>query len=284
MEPVSMRRRILYLVISVVAFMLTVPVAVFYATGYRLEEFVLVETGGVYVATSAADAVVSINGIEEGTTNLFTRSFYVDNLKEDWYSVQVSREGYHPWVKKLKVEPSVVTDIFAFLLPQTLSIREIQIDLGDGELSSTTRGVSESQYASFMKTFTATSTAATKIVATSTPTAVRAGVELYIEEGNLVSRWSKDPRTTPSSFCIEPSICVQEFFVEKGKETVKTAQFFMGGVVYATKESGVFIAENDIRPVPLVVPLYSRPGADFRIVNGEMIIKDGKALYEITGF
>ena len=280
-----MQRRLIYLALSVTEFMLTVPVAVFYASGYRLEDFALVETGGLYVAVSAPDASVSINGKEEGKTSLFVRSFYVDNLKEDWYGVQVSREGYYPWAKKLKVETSIVTDVFVFLVPQSLSIREIAIETDEEDVSSTTRAVSRNEYNAFLKAFTATTTAASvKPAATSTPVATRAGVELFIEKGNLIARWSKEPRTVPSSFCAEPSSCVQEFFVEKGKETVKSAQFFLGGIVYATKEGGVFIAENDVRPVPLTVPVYSRPGADFRIINGEIIVKDGKTLYEISGF
>lgn len=285
MQPVSMRRRLVYLVLSVVAFMVTVPVAVFYASGYRLEDFSLVETGGVYVSVSTSDAVVSINGKEEGTTSLFVRSFYVDRLNEDFYSVQVSREGYYPWTKKLKVEPSIVTDVFAFLIPQTLSLREIQIDTDDEGVASTTRVVSQSEYNSLLKAFVATSTLpSAKPSATSTPVATRAGVELYVEKGNLIVRWSRDSKAVPSSFCVEPSSCVYEFSIEKGKDTVKNAQFFLGGIVYATKESGVFLAENDVRPVPLTVPVYSRPGSDFRIINGELIIKDGTTFYEVSGF
>lgn len=284
MQPVSMRRRLVYLILSVLAFMLTVPVAVFYASGYRFEDFSLVETGGVYVTVSASDAIVSINGKEEGTTSLFVRSFYVDRLNEEWYSVQVSREGYYPWVKKLKVEPSIVTDAFAFLIPQTLTLREIQIDTNEEDVASTTRAVSQSEYNSLLKAFVSTSTLPLIKTATSTPVATRAGVELYVEKGNLIARWSRDPKAVPSSFCVEPSSCAQEFAIEKGKETVKNAQFFLGGVVYVTKESGVFLAENDIRPVHLVVPVYSRPGADFRIINGELIIKDGTTYYEVSGF
>lgn len=289
MQPVSMRRRLIYLALSTIAFMLTVPVAVFYATGYRFEDFNLVETGGIYVAVSASDAAVSVNGIEEGTTNLFTRSFYIDNLKQDSYSVQVTREGYFPWVKRLTVEPSIVTDIFAFLVPQNLTIREILIeDSSIEEVASTTRVVSEDQFDSFLDVFVATSTVSQPSVSTATstplPVATRAGVELYIENGNLIARWSRSERTIPSSFCEVPSRCVSEFYIERGKDTVRYAQFFMGGVAYATREGGVFIAESDIRPTPLVIPLYSRPGAEFRIINGQLIVKDGKSLYEITGF
>ncbi|TSD04938.1 MAG: hypothetical protein Greene07147_855 [Parcubacteria group bacterium Greene0714_7] len=284
MKPLSRRTRFIYLAVSITAFLFTVPVAVFYASGYRFNGLSFVETGGVYVSVPLSDASVFINGKEEGVSSLFTRSFYTDNLIAGTYAVQVSREGYYPWVKKLTVEARIVTDVFAFLVPQSTLIREIEIR--EGDTASTTRAVSKNEYNTFVKAF------ARKIVsaptqggmATSTPVDTRAGAELYIEDGNLIVRWMKDPQSVPSSFCIKPSSCVQEFFIEKGRETTTHAQFFAGGVVYSTKESGIFLAENDVRPVPLVVPLYSRPGAQFRIVNGALIVKDGSAFYDISGF
>lgn len=284
MKPVSSRRRLIYLVASIFAFLLTVPFAVFYASGYRFDEFSLVETGGIYVSVPVSDAVVTINGEEEGTSSLFVRSFYADDLKEGTYSVQVSREGYYPWVKKLTVEPKIVTDVFAFLVPQSLTIREIEVRDGVEESATTTRSVSRAEYTSLLAAFTATSTSVKTDASTSTPLALRAGVGLFIEKGNLIARWTKDPLTVPSSFCEKPSSCVQEFFVEKGKETVTDARFFAGGILYETKESGVFLAENDVRPVPLAVPIYTRPGAKFRVINNELIVKDGKILYDISGF
>jgi hypothetical protein len=83
---------------------------------------------------------------------------------------------------------------------------------------------------------------------------------------------------------VKPSSCVTEFYIEKGRETATAAEFLAGGVLYATKESGIFFAENDLRPVQLVVPVYTRPAATFRIVNGTLIVKDGPTLYEISGF
>lgn len=73
-------------------------------------------------------------------------------------------------------------------------------------------------------------------------------------------------------------------FVKKGKEQVVSAQFWGGGVAYSTSESGVYLAEADVRPTPLIIPLYARRGADFRIANGTLIIKDGTSLYQIDGF
>ncbi|MES2135402.1 MAG: PEGA domain-containing protein [Patescibacteria group bacterium] len=285
MKPLSARTRFVYLAVSVTAFLCTVPIAVFYASGYRFNGFSLVETGGIYVSVPISDASVVINGKEEGVSGLFTRSFYTDNLVEGAYIVQVSKDGYYPWVKKITVEPRIVTDVAAFLVPQSISIREIEIG-DESQIASTTHAVSRNEYTALLKAFSnqATSSPLRDTDATSTPSATRGGTELYVENGNIVVRWIKDPRSTPSSFCLKPSACVQEFFLEKGKDTVTDARFFAGGVVYATKESGIFLAENDVRPIPLVVPLYSRPGAEFRIVSGSLIVKDGKVLYDISGF
>ena len=285
MKPLSRRTRLIYLALSILAFLCTVPIAVLYASGYRFNGLSLVETGGVYVSVPLSDAVVLINGKEEGTSNLFTRSFYIDNLAAGNYVVQVSKEGYYPWVKRLSVESRIVTDVAAFLVPQAFTIREIEIR--SAQTASTTRSVSKSEYAALSKAFTrfATSTeAAADLSATSTPADTSAGRNLYLEEGNVLVEWMKDVHSIPSAFCIKPSSCVEKFFIEKGKETAIRAEFFAGGILYATKESGIFFAENDIRPTPLVVPIYTRPGAQFRIVNGSLIVKDGTTLYDISGF
>jgi hypothetical protein len=288
MKPLSRRTRLIYLAVSVAAFLFTVPIAVFYASGYRFNGFSLVETGGIYVSVPVGDASVFINGKEEGTSGLFTRSFYTDNLASGKYVVQVSREGYYPWVKKLVVEPRIVTDVAAFMVPQSLTIREVKIRAAE-DIASTTRSVSKNEYAAILKAFTLSATSSSplpvnSLSATSTPVDTSAGRELYIENGNLVVRWAKDPRSTPSAFCMKPSSCTGEFFIEKGKDTVTAAEFFVGGIIYATRESGIFLSENDIRPTPLVVPMYTRPLAQYRIINGTLIIKDGKLFYEISGF
>lgn len=287
MQPLSRRTRFVYLAVSVIAFLFTVPIAVFYASGYRLEGFSFVETGGIYVSVPVSDASVFINGKEEGTSSLFTRSFYADDLIKGNYVVQVSREGYYPWVKKLTVESRIVTDVAAFLVPQTLSIREIEVREEGEDTATTTRTVSRGEYSALLRAFTLSATSSPSreaAEATTTPSDIRTGMELHIEGGNVIVRWTKDIRSTPSSFCLKPSSCVQEFFIEKGRDTAVDAQFFGGGIAYATKESGIFLAENDVRPVPLVVPVYSRPGAQFRIVSGSLIVKDGKTLYDISGF
>lgn len=285
MKPLSRRIRFIYLALSVFAFIVTVPVAVLYASGYHFNGISFVERGGIYISVPTSGASVSINGKEEGISSLFNRSFYDDSLTAGSYVVEAAREGYYPFIKKLTVEPRIVTDVSVFLVPQTLTIREIEVKEGD-VVASTTRAVSKSEYAQILKAFKVSPVATSQNTAgaTSTPFDAHSSMELYVEKGNVVVRSTKDAQSLPSSFCAKPSLCVQEFFIEKGEGTATNAKFFVGGVVYSTKESGVFLAENDIRLPRLVVPIYTRPGAAFRILNGALIIKDGTSLYEVSGF
>ena len=43
----------------------------------------------------------------------------------------------------------------------------------------------------------------------------------------------------------------------------------------------VFFKEADVRPTPVALALYPKYGADFRIIDGRLIIKDGIALFEV---
>src|SRR3989344_4709816 len=63
-------------------------------------------------------------------------------------------------------------------------------------------------------------------------------------------------------FCPGPSSCGMEIPIEDGKQTAVNAEFYGGGIVYATKEGGVFLKEIDIRPEPLSVQLYPVRGAE----------------------
>lgn len=286
MKPLSRKIRFLYLALAVAAFLFIVPFSVFYASGYRFNGISFVEIGGIYISVPTGGTTVSINGKEEGVSGLFNRSFLNDNLAAGSYVVEASKEGYYPWVKKITVESRIVTDVSVFLVPQLPNIREIEVTEGE-TFASTTRSVSKSEYALLLKAFkqTATSSPSRSILhATSTPLDTRAGMELYNEKGNLIIRWMKNSTSVPSSFCVKPSSCVQEFFLEKGDGVVTNAHFFAGGVVYSTKQSGVFLVENDTRSPRLLVPLYTRPSVQFRIINGELIVKDGASLYEVSGF
>lgn len=281
MEPLSRRLRATYLITFTLFFAVITPIAILYAAGYRLSDLSLVPTGGIYVVAPVGDAVVTLNGEEVGVSGLFTRSFYIDDLAPGSYVVQAAREGYYPWAKTLVVERAVVTDVAAFLVPLELEVTQLVV----GTTSATsTRSISLNEQKDLLATFIEATTTATSTIATSTPEDTRSGQGLFIEEGDLTLRWLRNASTTPSGFCTAPSSCTTEFYIENGKEVVKDARFFGMGAVYLTETGGLYYAETDVRSSPLTVKIYSGKNAEFRLVSGTLVIKEGKTLYEVSGF
>src|SRR3989344_7865641 len=110
MKPLSPRTRRLYLYVLSALFLISVPAALLYSSGYRYKAgFGLVRTGGIFLSIPYSDATVSLNGKEAGTTGFLTRRFYIDDLAPSTYAIHVEREGSNPWYRALVVEPSIVT-------------------------------------------------------------------------------------------------------------------------------------------------------------------------------
>ncbi|MDO8451706.1 MAG: PEGA domain-containing protein, partial [bacterium] len=93
-------------------------VLIAFGRGYRID--VLnnrVKTTGLISATSdPVGAQVYIDTRRETATN---NSFAIDPA---WYTVEISKEGYIPWEKKLRVQGEVVTRADAFLFPTSPSL------------------------------------------------------------------------------------------------------------------------------------------------------------------
>lgn len=283
MEPLSRRTRATYFFVLSALFLAVLPFAILYAAGYRFSDLSFVPTGGIFVVAPVSEVLVTLNGKEVGTTNIFDRSFYLDNLLPGTYVVQASLDGYYPWAKTLAVEPSVVTDVSAFLVPEELTVTELLLGT---TTATSTRGITTSEREEYLRAFAPPTTTPRSLpdVASSTPVDTRNGQALYIEDGNLALRWLKNASSTPSGFCVTPSSCVTEFFLEEGREDVTAAQFFRLGALYRTSVGSLYYAETDVRPSPLTVKIYSAKGAEFRVISGTLIVKEGTALYEVSGF
>lgn len=280
MQPLSKRRRRLYLYGLITVFILCMPVVMFYANGYRFKSGVgFVRTGSVIVSVAKSDALLSLNGAEIGTSGFLRHNFYVDNLAPGAYQVRVTREGEHPWHRTLIVEPELVTDAQAFLVPlEITSVRLLDAAKAASSTAATTT-TPHATYEAYRKAFMPSSATSTPIVALHKPTSE----VIALEAGNVSVLWTDTDVLPPSRFCRGPSVCSTEIPIESGTQNTISAEFFGGGVVYATKEGGVFLEEIDIRPEPILVQLYPVRGADFRVVAGHLIVKDGSVLYEITG-
>lgn len=301
MEPLPLKTRRLYSVTFFVLFLIILPVVALYASGYRLNGIELVPTGGIFVAAPLSGFSISLNGEEVERTTLFSKTFFFDNLEANSYVVQVSAEGYYPWSKTLVVEPRVVTDVSALAVLQPLSILEIATSTSatstEDVASSTVRVVTQDFFETVIDRFATSTTVASSSVnvppvSTTTNEQVPSvpapedtvnGVALVIEDGDLEARYTRQSQP-PSSFCVRPSSCVTSFMLERGSETVTDAQFFAGGALYRTLESGVYFVEVETRQPRLTIPVFTTPEARFEVINGALIVESNGTYYEISGF
>jgi hypothetical protein len=98
---------------------ISAAVIIFIARGYRLNtNDKSIDTTGILVAKSEPDgAQVYINEKFSSATNSTI------NLSPDWYSVRISKQGYHDWQRNLRIQGEVVaqTDAVLFLKNPSLS-------------------------------------------------------------------------------------------------------------------------------------------------------------------
>ena len=114
--------------VRVTMFMLTIIVvgtlayfAGLYARGFRFDfKKKTITEGGLLVAKSVPDgAFISVNGAVWGATN--------DNisLPPGEYDLEIRREGYTTWNKKVKIEKEIVTEVEAYLFKKAPTLTPI---------------------------------------------------------------------------------------------------------------------------------------------------------------
>lgn len=300
MQPLSPRVRAGYLYTFVVLFFAILPLAIFYADGWRWSPDIgAYKTGGVFISVPYQDADVRINAEYIGRSGFFDRSFYVGNLAPGVHAVVVEREGYLPWTRLLTVEEQLVTDADALLFPKRITSHLLIPESPTTTPQFGEEAIPRTQYREYLAAFATTTpvddapprpatratTTATTTLATTTehlPQDEANDIGLFVENGDVVARWISDEEFPPSRFCTQPSICIHEIPVERGSEESVSARFFRGGVVYATRERGVYFVEMDVRPTPLSAYLFEGRDTDIRIIDDALIVKVGSALYRIS--
>lgn len=280
MQPLSDTTRRLYLILFVGLFFSVLPAVILYANGWRWSgELGLYKTGGIFISVPYADAAVTLDGEPIGTSGFFDRSFYVGDLAPAAYVVEVSSEGYLGWSRILVVEPQLVTDAQALLFPTRIEFTRLAFT---GTATTGLAVLPRAEYDDYLAAFSTTTDDAIASSATSTPQDVSEGIGLFVEDGDVYARWLNVNAFPPSRFCGRPSFCVPEIMVERTGEEAISARFFRGGVVYSTREGGVYFAEHDVRPSTVSAQIYAATSSDFRVINDSLIIKSGTTLYQVA--
>jgi len=85
----------------------------FYSEGYRFdfETNKIIETGGFYIKTNPEEVTISINDKIKKTTSNFSRNVLIQDLTPKTYNIKVSKLGYFPWEKNLKITEKKVNEV-----------------------------------------------------------------------------------------------------------------------------------------------------------------------------
>lgn len=139
LSPLARRHRSVFFYLLVLIFVLSVPVFVFYASGYRYtvgaDELRVQMTGGMYIGTQDDDSVIDINGSPVQHTRFFRQATYVQGLSAGMHEVVVYGNGLQTWSKTLPVYPQMVTEFFTFTLPEVPQVRPITpLQTNDGTM------------------------------------------------------------------------------------------------------------------------------------------------------
>ncbi|HMO78198.1 MAG TPA: hypothetical protein PKD95_03310 [Candidatus Paceibacterota bacterium] len=128
-QPLAKWQRTLIFILLLVAFLVSLPAFMFYATGYRYDVFsdkpTITATGGLYISAEAPNSLIYINEAEVTNARVFRRASYIQGLRPTIHRVHVQSVGLHTWVKELIVLPHIVTEAEAFNLPLRPQIRPV---------------------------------------------------------------------------------------------------------------------------------------------------------------
>lgn len=109
-------------------FIVFTPSLILYSQGYRIDWKLkrIAQIGAFYFKVVPSRADILINGKPLKTTDFFFGSALLGNLLPKSYQVEVSKEGYQPWLKQLEIKEKGVTDAKNIVLfPQTPEFRII---------------------------------------------------------------------------------------------------------------------------------------------------------------
>ncbi len=105
------RRWVLIVTLSA-AFIVLSAFLVLFATGNRinLRNMTIEKVGGIYIASQPADASIFLNNVPvKNSSGILNPGTVINNLISGVYNVSVSKSGYYPWMKEIKVRPGLVS-------------------------------------------------------------------------------------------------------------------------------------------------------------------------------
>jgi hypothetical protein len=296
MKPLSKRKRNVYLILCFAIFVLTIPVVILYANGYRLgDKLTLFKTGGIYLSIPASDADIYINNKQKARTNIFDKDFFAQNLKPGTYSVKIAKEGYAIWKKNMKVGAGKVTIAYPFLIPEKMGLIGLEQYLPHATSTPVSQWRQNPQYKEAQALFAKTdeiadrtaevSTASSTITGKALPkdTVFRDNIAVWRDAATIYAEWRGNLSSIPAYFC-NAEKCENGYTVISSENTVMKVNFFPGRrdvIIFSTKD-GIFVTELDVRGGQNIYKIVDDDNSEFAVGNDESIyVKSGKNIYEV---
>lgn len=260
-----MRRRII-LIISILAFLVAVPLVLLYTSGYRLDSgFRLIKTGGLYVSSPVSGSQIFINNELKKETNILQSGLFLQNLKPGKYSVLIAKEGYWPWLKELEVKEQFVTEARALILPKETK----------GEVIKSSE---HQEIVSLINEIKALSATTTEIIRLANHN--RQKLWWLPEENKVWVEWIDSASSRPYYLNEDKNLILDSI------SPVRNADFFPGrrDVIIIAVQNGVFALEIDGKGGRILQPIYKGKEPFFTIYKNEssIYILDEKTLIKIN--
>jgi hypothetical protein len=282
----TLAKRRIKLFIFFIIFIVAAPLMVLYARGDILGTgWTFLPTGGIYVNAAPTGSNIFLNNKLKDSTSFFSKDIVLKSLRSGTYDVRVEKDGYNTWSKKIKVSNNLVSDANVFMLPQKVELKEITKYLA----SST---VKNSEYTDLALEFAKKATT-TKSISTSTVdfksnlgtklSPIMSGkIGLWKEGTNLYSAWFGTDDRAPRYFC-DTENCSKPVLVEDLTGLPHRFDFLpdYSGVAVVALNEKVFAIQIENNSQKIEQEIYKGKAPDFRIIDGNLYIKDGSYLAEV---
>ncbi len=126
------KRTVLFTFFTAIFFIIG-PFLIFYASGYVFDfhQKRFVQTGAFYFKVSPKDYTVSLNGKLRKKSTPFLGTAFIKNLPPKQYIVEVKKNNYHPWIKKLDINEGLITESrHITLFPQNVNFSLLYKNIG----------------------------------------------------------------------------------------------------------------------------------------------------------
>jgi hypothetical protein len=138
------KKRYIVIGILVFCFLATAPLIVFYSLGWRMDfrTFRISQPGIFYFKTFPNSVQISINGKMKKKTDFFFGSAIVENLSPAKYDVELAKDGFFSWKKKLQINKGEATEAKNIILfPKNPQIKMISGNIDEIFMSFNGRSI-----------------------------------------------------------------------------------------------------------------------------------------------